>query len=132
MDRPSVYVSTHNARCSDAFTKEQVKQRQQRVATGVSLVEVFAHEELRCKKLRTLQHEEDVPVFRDLYGTPYKYTDAYTRADETVVSAYFSRFSGEGDGQSQYSSSRLSLGPSPSERRSLTPPGTLTGRANRA
>jgi hypothetical protein len=101
MDRPSVYVATHDARRSDAFSREQVKQRRQRVATGVSLVQVFAHEELRCKKLRTLQHEEDAPVFQDLYGAPYKYTDGYTRADGTVVSAYFSRRSGEGDGLSQ-------------------------------
>ncbi len=101
MDRPSVYVATHDARRSDAFSKEQVKQRRQRVATDVSLVQVYAHEELRCKKLRTLQHEEDAPVFQDLYGIPYKYTDGYTRADGTVVSAYFSRWSGEGDGLSQ-------------------------------
>ena len=101
MDRPSVYVATHDARRSDAFSREQVKQRRQRVATDVSLVQVYAHEELRCKKLRTLQHEEEIPVFRDLFGTPYKYTDAYTKADGTVVSAYFSRWSGEGDGLGQ-------------------------------
>ena len=103
MDRPCVYVTSHDARRSDAFSKEEVRVRREKVATNLTLVRVFAHEERACKKLRTLQHGEDESVFRDLYGTPYKYTDTYTKADGTVISAYFSRWSGEGDGQNHAS-----------------------------